>query len=102
MKQDNNRFRHAIIFKEVKIISDNYYEILGVSPGVSLKELEKAYRKKALECHPDRAAINNISVEEATTKFQELNEAYKKLEEQIKNLNTSPQPNSPNPSDPGF
>ena len=92
-----SRFRHAIIFKEVKFISDNYYEILGVSPGISLKELEKA-----LECHPDRAARNGLTVEEAEEEFKKLGEAYSKLKKQLENSNVPLQSNSLNPSDPGF
>jgi curved DNA-binding protein CbpA len=84
-------------------MSKNYYDILGVSPGVSLDELEKAYRSKARECHPDRAAINNLTVEEATKKFQELGEAFNKLKEEIeaKPSNNGAFPKS-DPSDPRF
>lgn len=52
----------------------DYYEVLGVSKGASPEELKKAYRKLALEWHPDR----NKSAE-ATQKFKEINEAYEVL-----------------------
>ena len=33
---------------------DYYEEIGGISPSSSIKEIKKAYRKKALEYHPDK------------------------------------------------
>ncbi|MEK7182547.1 MAG: DnaJ C-terminal domain-containing protein [Patescibacteria group bacterium] len=52
----------------------DYYDILGVSKSASAGELKKAYRKQALEWHPDR---NKSS--EAEQKFKEINEAYEVL-----------------------
>lgn len=49
----------------------DYYEVLGVSKSVSTEELKRAYRKLALEWHPDR----NKSPQ-AHDKFKEINEAY--------------------------
>lgn len=49
----------------------DYYEILGVSKSASVDEIKKAYRKLALEWHPDR----NKSAG-ANEKFKEINEAY--------------------------
>ncbi len=54
--------------------SRDYYEVLGVSRNDSEEDIRKAFRKKALEYHPDR----NKSPD-AETKFKEINEAYQVL-----------------------
>ena len=52
----------------------DYYEILGVQKNSSANEIKQAYRKKALEYHPDR---NKAS--DAEQKFKEVTEAYEIL-----------------------
>lgn len=52
----------------------DYYDVLGVSKTASAAEIKSAYRKLALEWHPDR----NKSAE-AEAKFKEINEAYQIL-----------------------
>jgi DnaJ-class molecular chaperone len=57
----------------------DYYEVLGVGKTAKPEEIKKAYRKKALEFHPDR----NKSAD-ASDKFKEVNEAYEVLSNQQK------------------
>lgn len=52
----------------------DFYDILGVSKSASQDELKKAYRKQALQWHPD---CNKTP--EAAEKFKEVNEAYEVL-----------------------
>ena len=55
---------------------EDYYKILGVSKDASADEIKKAFRKAAIEHHPDRGG------DEA--KFKELNEAYEVLKDSSK------------------
>ncbi|MCS7091819.1 MAG: DnaJ domain-containing protein [Patescibacteria group bacterium] len=55
----------------------DYYDLLGVSKNASLEEIKKAYRKQALEWHPDRH--QGADKEMAEKRFKEINEAYQVL-----------------------
>lgn len=56
-------------------MSNNFYEILWVTKHASEEEIKKAYRKKAMQYHPDR----NGGDREAEKKFKEIGEAYEVL-----------------------
>lgn len=58
----------------------DYYEVLGLEKNASLDEIKKAYRKLALQYHPDR----NPGDAEAAEKFKEVNEANDVLSDQEK------------------
>lgn len=54
-------------------VAKDYYKILGVSKDSSNDAIKKAYRKLAMQYHPDR---NPGKEEWANEKFKEINEAY--------------------------
>lgn len=55
--------------------NSDYYEILGIQKAASQDEIKKAYRKLALQYHPDR----NKGDKAAEEKFKEVNKAYEVL-----------------------
>ena len=61
-------------------IKRDYYEVLGVGRNATAEELKRAYRKLALQYHPDR----NNGDPQAEARFKEINEAYEVLSDQSK------------------
>ena len=57
----------------------DYYETLGVDRGANDEEIRRAFRRKAMEFHPDRNKTPG-----AEDKFKEINEAYQVLSDQEK------------------
>ncbi|OGP94847.1 MAG: integrase [Deltaproteobacteria bacterium RBG_16_54_18] len=58
----------------------DYYQLLGVQKNATVDEIKKAYRKLALQYHPDR----NKGDKAAEERFKEINEAYAVLSDQEK------------------
>ncbi len=55
----------------------DYYEVLGVGKDASADEIKKAFRRKAIEYHPDKQGGDEV-------KFKEVNEAYEVLKDPSK------------------
>ena len=68
-----------------------YYRVLELDPNASEDDIKKAYRKLALQYHPDKNKDNP----ESTTRFQSITNAYEK----ITNPSFAMTPLSPNPLD---
>jgi len=61
-------------------MKEDFYDILGVSKGASASEIKKAYRKKAIQYHPDK----NPGDETAELNFKKAAEAYEILSDSNK------------------
>jgi molecular chaperone DnaJ len=59
-------------------MAQDYYEMLGVGRSASADDIKKAFRKLAMQHHPDR---NRDNKEEAEKKFKEVNHAYDVLKD---------------------
>jgi len=59
----------------------DYYDILGVSKSASADEIKKAYRKQAIDWHPDK---HKDDKDVAEKRFKEINEAYQILSDSQK------------------
>lgn len=61
-------------------MAQDYYQTLGVDKKVSAEDLKKAYRKLAMQYHPDK----NKDDKAAEAKFKEISEAYDVLKDEQK------------------
>ncbi len=59
-----------------KVLAGSYYELLGLHPSASAREIRQAYRDLSKLYHPDTTKLPTAI---ATTQFQKLNEAYATL-----------------------
>lgn len=63
----------------------DYYEVLGVEKTASAQDIKKAYRKVAMQYHPDRqTGKSDAEKQEAEEKFKEAAEAYSVLSDEQK------------------
>ena len=62
---------------------NDYYKTLGISKTASEAEIKKAYKKLAMQYHPDR----NRGDKKAEERFKEVNEAYQVLSDPEKKKN---------------
>lgn len=58
----------------------DFYETLGVERGATQEDIKKAYRKKALQYHPDKNPGDKVS----SDKFKQVSEAYETLSDEKK------------------
>jgi len=65
-------------------MSNEYYDVLWVDKKSSSEDIKKAYRKKAMQYHPDRAKWDK---KQAEKKFKEIWEAYDTLSDSSKRKN---------------
>lgn len=56
-----------------------HYEVLGLRRESTADEIRSAYKKLALQLHPDKLVQSGLSQSEATARFQELSQAYEVL-----------------------
>lgn len=74
-------------------MSENYYQVLGVSETSTKEEIKKAYRTLQMKYHPDK----NPGNQEAINMTQKINEAYETLGDNHKKAEYDMMRNNPNP-----
>ncbi|KAG1691778.1 hypothetical protein DVH05_026152 [Phytophthora capsici] len=83
LDDSSREFKEKVVQAEAALKqskSKNYYKILGVARNSEAKEIKKAYRKQALEWHPDKHTDKDeIEREEVEKRFHDIAEAYEIL-----------------------
>lgn len=72
-------------FKDIRlafVADNNPYKILGIEEGVAFDAVKIAYRKMILKHHPDKKAAD-ITEEEATLKFKEVQRAFEVIKGEL-------------------
>ena len=65
------------IFAQFRPSNDNNYKILGIDPSATDEEVKKAYRKMAINYHPDKVATLGEDIQKAAEeKFKAISQAY--------------------------
>ncbi|KAF3668713.1 putative zinc finger homeobox protein 4-like [Capsicum annuum] len=67
-------------------LPNSYYSVLGVNVDSSDEEIRRAYRKLAMQWHPDKWTRTPSLLGEAKRKFQQIQEAYSVLSDQNKRM----------------
>ncbi|XP_074289823.1 uncharacterized protein LOC141615316 [Silene latifolia] len=66
--------------------SESYYRVLNVMPHSSQNDIRRAFRKLAMQWHPDKWANSPAFLGEAKRKFQKIQEAYSVLSDPRKKM----------------
>ncbi|KAL3510610.1 hypothetical protein ACH5RR_030011 [Cinchona calisaya] len=66
--------------------SPSYYGILGVPASASAEDVRRAYKKLAMQWHPDKWSRTPSLLGEAKTRFQQIQQAYSVLSDQRKRI----------------
>ncbi len=61
----------------------DYYAVLGVTPGATDTEIQRAFRSRVIEVHPDRFVGDPAAQEQAAAKLRQLNQAVKVLRDPL-------------------
>lgn len=69
------KLRYSYYNTNSMVKDTEYYDVLGISPTATAPEIKKAYRRRAMETHPDK----HPNDPEAESKFQAVGEAYQVL-----------------------
>lgn len=77
--QDLLQKAHVLLKRSKK---KDYYKVLGVSRDADDRTVKHAYRQLTKKHHPDKAASQGVSKEEAEKKMAAINEAYEVLSDQ--------------------